>query len=107
MYGMSSSQGSLGKTGSSEAAGAGSGGGEYKQGVVHGRAGLVTNKKPRCETPGFGRAGRSLIIAAKCSEQAQHMDEQVVDAQVQRHCGADVVGFSAVNDAAGIKKNQA
>lgn len=46
------------------------------------------------------------VVAGECAKQLQHGNEQVVDTQVQRNGGVDVVGFTTVDNAAGIEEDQ-
>ena len=83
----------------------GVGRGEHQQRVDH--QGATTQTK----NPGVNR-GLSLpversVIAAQCGKQVQQMNEQVVDAEIEPHRGADIVGLATVDDAAGIEQNQA
>ncbi len=93
-----------GKPGGSDVGLSGGGRIENQQGVIHEQE--SANKKPRFE-PGFLRKDLRSVIATKSCQQMQQMDEQVVDVEVQRHRGADVVGLAAVNDAAGVPQDHA
>ena len=47
------------------------------------------------------------VIAREGGQQVQQCDEQVVDIQVQAYCRSDIVGFTTIDDAAGVKQDQA
>lgn len=46
------------------------------------------------------------VVAAENAEQVKEVDKEVVNVQIQGNGRADIVGFTAVDDAAGIKQNQ-
>ena len=56
---------------------------------------------------GFCYPSQLILIVPKATEQMQQAEENIIDIQIQRHGSANIVGFATVNNATGIKQDQA